>query len=136
MEKVVGIKLPELGTLNGRDCIYLDTVTQDNCGDLILKGEINGILADKIKEEKWIPYTLAFHDVIAFFSCESDTYENMDRYGHFDRTDFNVVENSKWLAEIPIREDYERSAYKHYQLFTYDVVYNIIAVSFDIEIRR
>lgn len=132
MEKVVGVEVPAFGILNGRDCIYIDTVTQDDYDNLIFKGEINGYLADKIKDEKWIPYTLIFHRVIAYFSCELDTYENIDSYGHLDYTDFNIVENSQWLANFPIREDFDKSIYKHYQLFTYDYVYNIIAVSFDI----
>ena len=132
MEKVVGVEIPALGVLNGRDCIYIDNVTQDNYDNLEFKGEINGYLADKIKDEKWIPYTLIFHRVIAYFSCELDTYENIDAYGHLDYTDFNIVENSQWLANLPIRKDFDKSLYKHYQLFTYDIVYNIIAVSFDI----
>lgn len=133
MEKVVGVEVENLGILNGRDCIYIDTVKQDNYDNLVFEGEINGNLASKIRDSKWIPYTLSFHRVIAYFSCELDSYENMDPYGHLDYTDFNVVENSKWLADFPMREDFEKSDYKHYQLFTYDFVYNIIAVSFDIK---
>ena len=132
MEKVVGVEDPVLGILNGRDCIYIDTVVQDNYDNLEFKGEINGYLASKIKERKWIPYTLTFHRVIACFSCELDSYENMDTYGHLDYTDFNIVENSQWLEKFPLRSDFYKSDYKHYQLFTYDIVYNIIAVSFDL----
>lgn len=132
MEKVVGIALPELGILDGRDCIYIDTVTQDDLDNLAFKGSINGLLAEKIRDERWIPYTLTFHRVIACFFSELDTYENMDTYGHLDFTDFNIVENSQWLANLPIREDFDKSLFKHYQLFTYDMVYNIIAVSFDL----
>jgi hypothetical protein len=134
MEKVVGIDVPLLGILNGRDCIYIDNVIQDNYDNLEFKGEINGYLADKIKEKKWIPYSLVFHKVIAYFSCELDTYENIDAYGYLDYTDFNVVENSQWLTNFPIRKDFDKSLYKHYQLFTYNIVYNIIAVSFDFDI--
>lgn len=132
MEKVVEIETPIFGMLNGRDCIYINSVTQDNYGNLIFKGEINGNLADKIKNDKWFTYTLTFHRVITYFCCELDTYENIDNYGYLDYSDFNVIENSKWLANFPIREDFDKSIYNHYQLFTYDYVYNIIAVSFDI----
>lgn len=133
MEKVVGVEVEALGILNGRDCVYIDTVKQDNYDNLVFEGKINGNLASNIKDSKWIPYTLSFHRVIAYFACELDSYENMDSYGHLDYTDFNIIENSQWLADFPLREDFDKSEYKHYQLFTYDFVYNIIAVSFDIK---
>lgn len=139
VEKIIGIEIPMLGTLSGRDCVYTDTVTRNDCGDIEFKGDINGSLAgniaDRFKDKEWIPYTLTFHRVIACFSCELDTYDNMGICGHSVHTVFNIVEDSKWLADIPIREDLDRSIYKHYQLFTYDDVFNIIAVSFDIVLQ-
>lgn len=132
MEKVTNIEDETLGILNGRDCIYIDTVTQNDMNSLIFKGSINGYLARKINEDKWIPYTLTFHCVIAYFSCELDTYENIDTYYHLDYSDFNLVENSQWLATFPIREDVDKPNYKHYQVFTYDYVFNIIAVSYEL----
>ena len=132
MEEVIIIEDETLGILNGRDCIYIDTVTQDEMNNLIIKGSINGNLARKINEDKWIPYKLIFHRVIAYFSCEIDTYENIDTYGHLDCSDFNWVKNSQWLATFPIRKDFEKSIYKHYQVFTYDYVFNIVAVSYEL----
>ena len=35
MEKVVGVEVENLGILNGRDCIYIDTVKQDNYDNLL-----------------------------------------------------------------------------------------------------
>lgn len=81
---------------------------------------------------KWIPYNLIFHRVIAYFSCELDTYENIDIYDHLDYSDFNWVKNSQWLAKFSIRKDLDKSIYKHYQVFTYDYVFNIIAVSYEL----
>ena len=132
MEEVIIIEDETLGILNGRDCIYIDTVTQDEMNNLIIKGSINGNLARKINEDKWIPYNLIFHCVIAYFSCEIDTYENIDTYNHLDCSDFNWVKNSQWLATFPIRKDFEKSIYKHYQVFTYDYVFNIVAVSYEL----
>ena len=40
--------------------------------------------------------------------------------------------NSQWLAAFPIRKDFEKSIYKHYQVFTYDYVFNIVAVSYEL----
>ncbi len=130
-EKIVSLKHQQTGELNGRDCIYIDRVTQDDMDNLTFKGEINCWLAEKIKTEKFIPYKLTFHRVVTYFVCELDTYENIDHSAHLDYSCFNFVENSKWLENFPVREDFDKSIYKHYQVFTYDFVYNIIAVDFD-----
>ena len=132
MENIVGVEVPGLGILSGRDCIHIDSLTQDNSENLEFKGEINSTLAEKINEEKWIPFTLTFHRVIAFSSCELDTYLNMYISGNAINSDLNIVEDSKWLESMPVRSDYDTSELKHYLLFTYDNVYNIIAASFDI----
>lgn len=130
-EKIISVKTEKFGVLNGRDCIYIDTVTQDDMDNLIFRGDISGRLAEKIKADGFIPYQLAFHRVIAYFVCELDTYENIDNSAHLDYSSFNIVEGSKWLESLPIRQDFDKSIYKHYQVFTYDFVYNIIAVDFD-----
>jgi len=129
-ERIVSVKHEQLGELNGRDCIYIDTVVQDDMDNLIFKGEINGFLAEKIRDRRFIPYKLTFKRVIAYFVSELDTYENIDHSAHLDYSCFNIVENSKWLESLPIRSDFDKSIYKHYQVFTYDFVYNIIAVDF------
>lgn len=131
MEKVTGIEIPSLGLLKGRDCIFLDTVTQDQNDCLVFRGELNGMLAERIAKNIRIPYTLSFRGIIAYSACELDTYLNMNSYGQF--TDFNVIENSKWLAELPVREDLDKSVYQHYLLITYDYVYNIIAASCEMD---
>lgn len=134
-EKIVPIEHEKLGKLNGRDCIYIDRVSQDDMDNLIFKGEINGHLAEKIKADRVIPYKLTFHRVISYFVCELDTYENIDNSAHLDYSCFNIVENSRWLDGLPVRKDFDKSIYKHYQVFTYDFVYNIVAVDFNIAVN-
>lgn len=133
MEKCVDIENEVLGILNGRDCIYIDTVTLDGCDDLTFSGEINGLLASKIHTEKWIPYTLVFHRVIAHFACELDSYENLNGTEYLDSGDLSVIENSGRLEKFPIRKDFDRSVYKHFRVFTYDVVFDIFAVDFELK---
>lgn len=135
MEKIVDVEDDVLGKLDGRDCVYIDTVTLDNNDFLTFSGEINGYLASKIRAEKWIPYTLKFSRVLAYFACELDTYENLCGTGYLDYGDFTVVENSERLAKLPIREDFDRSIYKHYRVFTYDTVFDIIAVDFEFKAK-
>lgn len=135
-EKITDIEDGVFGTLNGRDCIYIDTVTLDGYDDLTFSGEINGLLASKICAEKWIPYTLVFHRVIAQFSCELDTYENLNGTEYLDHSDFSVIENSDRLGKFPIRKDFDRAVYKHFRVFTYDVVFDIFAADFELKAAR
>lgn len=133
MENYVDVKLKKLGILNGRDCIYIDKVTFDSWDSLTFKGQINGSLASEIRKELWIPYKLTFKRVLAYYACELDTFLNSEYGGYmtFDYGDFTVVENSEKLKNLPIREDFDRSIYKHYRVFTYDTVFDIIAVDFE-----
>lgn len=131
----------ELGILHGRDCIYLDSVEQDDCSNLIFIGEINSnLVLKKISERAFIPYILTFEGEIAHFSCELDTYGNLEYENRIDEDDyiyessFDLIDNSVWLDSLPIREDFDKSEYKHYHLSTYDIVYDIIATSYQLDI--
>lgn len=135
-EKIISVKTEKLGELHGRDCIYIDTVTQDDMDNLIFGGEINGRLTEKLKTDDFITYRLIFHRVLTYFVCELDTYENIDNSAHLDYSSFNIVDDSKWLENFPVRSDFDKSLYRHYQVFTYDFVYNIIAVDFDFSVRN
>ena len=135
MEKFIDIEDAKLGILNGRDCIYINKVTFGRYDSLMFTGEINGRLASKIRDEKWVPYRLVFKRVISYSACELDTFLNREYGGYmtFDYSDFTVVENSKRLEELPIREDFDRSIYKHFRVITYDFVFDIFAVSFELK---
>lgn len=131
MGDIFDIETEALGILYGRDCIYIDAVMLDDMDSLTFSGEINGCLASKIRREVWIPYRLEFKRVIAHFSCELDTYENIEGTRYLDYSDFTVVKNSTRLLKLPIRGDFDRSLYKHFRIFTYDVVFDIFAVSYE-----
>ena len=108
-----------------------------DCQSLTFTGDINGHLISQHRDEKdWVPYTLTFRQVLACFTCELDTYENLAETGHLDDSSFDLIEDSTWLKSLSVREDFDKGIYRHYRLFTYDDVYNIIAVSysFDAEI--
>ncbi|MCM1120015.1 MAG: hypothetical protein NC543_11745 [bacterium] len=137
MEKLIAIDTC-LGVLRGRDCIFLDRVEQNDRGNLTFSGEINSVLTSKSKRnsqgEKWVPFTLAFHNVIACFSCELETYGNIMEASDLLGSDFDIIENSKWLESLPVRKDYHKDMYKHFRIYTYDIVYNIVADSYILEI--
>jgi hypothetical protein len=130
MEQVLPIET-SVGILNGRDCIHLDTVIQDaHKNTVVFAGDINGRLTSKATD--WIPYRLIFMQVLAYFCCELDTYENL--VNTTSNSSFVVMENSMWLESLPVRYDYDKNAYKHFRLFTYDDVYDIIATEYEFEI--
>lgn len=135
MEKVIPIDDSFLGVLEGRDCIFMQTVMQDDQENLIFRGEINGCLASKIQVEQWIPYRMVFHRVLFYFSCEIDTYENIDKGECISRYALGIVENGRWLKSLPIREDFDKSVYKQYRVVTYDFVFQIIACSYELYCR-
>ena len=131
MEKATAVNTC-LGVLMGRDCIYLDQVRQDALNNLTFTGDINGHLISQHRGEKdWFPYTLTFRRVLAYFACELDIYENLAGTGHLGDSSFDLIEDSTWLKSLPVREDFDKSLYQHYRLFTYDDVYHIIAVSYE-----
>jgi len=135
MEKAIAVNTC-LGILNGRDCIYLDQVKRDDLNNLTFTGDINGHLISQHRNEKrWFPYTLTFRRVLAYFACELDTYENLAGAGHSGDSSFDLIEDSSWLKSLPVRKDFDKDAYRHYRLFTYDDVYNIIAVSYSFEAK-
>jgi len=133
MEKAIAIGTC-LGVLRGRDCIDLNWVKQDDVGNMTFTGDINGHSVSKHTQKRWVPYELTFQRVLACFSCELDTYENLVETNYLDDSDFALIENSTWLQSLPVRKDFKKDMYKHYRLFTYDVVYNIIAVSYKLQI--
>jgi len=125
MEQAIPIET-SVGILNGRDCIHLDTVLQDaGKNTMVFAGDISGMI-------DWLPYKLTFMQVLACFCCELDTYENL--VNTTPSSSFVLMENSAWLEALPIRYDYDKKAYKHYRLFTYDDVYDIIAIEYELEI--
>ena len=134
MEKAFPIETAA-GLLQGRDCIYLDTVLQNDLNDLIFKGALNGaLLTNNQTAQEWLSYQLRFHGVLAYFSCELDTYENLAGTDFLHGTCFDLIRESKWLRSLPVRNDLDKNDYHHYRLLTYDVVYNIIAQSYVLDI--
>ena len=105
MEKATAVNTC-LGVLKGRDCIYLDQVKQDTLNNLTFTGDINGHLVSQHRDEKdWFPYTLTFRQVLAYFTCELDTYENLAGTEYLDGSSFDLIEDSTWLKSLPVRED-------------------------------
>lgn len=133
MENIITIEDEKLGILYGRDCIFVDSVIQTDA-TLKFKGEINGNLASNIKAVKWIPYELIFKDVIKYVSCELDTYEaDKNEIQAMNKGSLVVIQDSDHLKNISVRDDYNKNDYKHFIIYTYDFVYNVFAVDYELK---
>lgn len=133
MNNIYPIEHEKLGVLYGRDCIFADSVIQTG-STLIFKGEINGNLAGKIEDGRWIPYELIFKKVIKYTSCELDTYEaDKNEMQAMNESSLLVVRESDYLRNIPVRYDYCKNDYKHFIIYTYDFVFNVFAVDYELK---
>ena len=127
----------KVGMISKRDGIFLDHVQSDG-HNMTFVGEINGALVSNYKynnDREDFPFTLTFRRILACFSCELDTYENMGDISYHNSSDFDLIEESAWLQSLPVRQDYDKSSYHHYRLATYDTIYNIIATDYNLEIE-
>lgn len=134
-EKFVPIITEKYGELKGRDCIYLNHVIfDDNNRNLLLKGKINANLLtqDDIDNEKDFVFNLTFKRVIHYSTTELDTYCRL-KGGDFSKSSFDEILNSQFLANFPIRKDYQKSDFRHFIVFTYDFVFDILATDFVLE---
>ena len=111
----------EKGYLENRS-IYYDKL-EDDLRSTNFTGEI-------FLNIEFIPYVLVFHHVLSMFSCELDTYFNLNPY--HGASSFMIIKNSTWLKKLPVREDFNKNDYTHYRLYTYDDVFDIIAASFEL----
>ena len=93
-----------------------------------LSGELNGDLCSKPEKEKWLPYKLTFEWVISLKVTELDTWESQRNW--YNKTSFDVIENSDWLATIQGKKEPD---YKHYIILTYDDVIEIACKSHKLE---
>ena len=120
-----------VGTIFGRDAIFLDWITQD--GPVYsFSGELNGNLCSAGESaDKYIPFQIAFHDVRALHCWELDVYP---RQADLVVASFHVVENSAWvrsLCEICERDEALRTL-SHYVFGTYDHIYELAAQRFEL----
>jgi len=123
----------EIGTLRGRDAIYLDSVViSDGQNTLTLCGEFNCSLASKPPDAEWQAYQVRFSEVLALQMCELDTWESLqDR--RWPETSFDEVVDSPWLARMRGKVS---KMHRHYVFQTYDQVFEVICTSYELELKE
>jgi hypothetical protein len=119
----------EAGILSGRDAIHLDEVRIALYPHAIeLKGELNSTLCSKYADRnEWIKYSLKFLGVLAFKMTELELKD------YLGKSSFDYVANSDWLNELREKDRHKiKPTHKHYIVFTYDDVFDVICESFEI----
>lgn len=113
-----------IGTLFGRDAVYLDKFEYDLHSVLRLSGEFNGKLGSK-PVDGFIDYLLIFSGVLAFKVIELDSWD-------FDSaSSFDEVVDSGWCKALGGKIT---SAHKHYLFQTYDDVIEVVATKFTLTV--
>ena len=127
-----------IGTLWGRDCIFLDNVTMSN-GELILTGTINtDIVLEFVQPEGMpksgeLPYEFTFRGVLAVRIIELDTWESQNHDDDaFMESSFEEILDSSWLSNLGGKIS---SACRHFRIATYDDIVEVISGSFEIEFK-
>lgn len=122
----------EAGIIFGRDAIFLDEVRVDLSPHTIeLSGELNSPLCSKYKDtDEWIKYSLKFLGVLAFMKTELDLRD------YLGKSSFDLVVESDWLKELTEKGDSSKitAEHKHYIIFTYDDVFDVICQSFELRL--
>jgi len=127
----------EIGTLCGRDAIYLDGVAvSDNCNTLELSGEFNCALASKPPPvpARWQAYQLRFRGVLAYQVVELDTWESAAG-GSWPESSFDEVSESEWLARIRGPMSRVAPQHRHFVFRTYDRVFEVVCTMFELTMK-
>ena len=141
----------ELGTIVGRDAIYLKEVVFIHDGEYCIKATVLGFNCTKIAEDVDFAISLTFKGVFVWRAVELDVAEHVTNI----ETDssFDLVEHSELLANLrkwdqasktgKIDRGYDANGkysdqvwHQHFVLSTYDTVFEIIAQSYDLVIEE
>ncbi len=125
------IVIKELGQINGRDAIYLDDINFTGYS-LVLQGTVEGSLCENIGQDKAIPYTISFKNVLDFSSTEVDFYDCRRMRCNFER-----YANSQKIAEFKQHNNPKLTEnHQHFVFYTYDLVFEIVASEFELVLLK
>ncbi len=120
-----------IGTLWGRDCIFLDRLSMPDTSTLVLKGTINtGIVRQFVPPEQMptseeLPYVLRFNGVLATHILELDTWQSQhdSEDNAFMGSSFEELVDSRWLSSLAGKVT---PNHRHFAVLTYDDVIDVI----------
>ena len=125
-----------IGTLWGRDCIFLDRMSMST-STLTLEGTINTSIVKKFVAPKEMPASeelpcvLSFRNVLAVQIFELDTWQSQhnDENNAFMDSSFEELVGSRWLSSLGGKVTTDD---RHFSVLTYDDVIDIVCRDFEL----
>lgn len=116
----------ELGIIEGRDGIYLDSMKQEfSPSRLFFVGEINSDLCTNNQlTHKWYAYEIVFNTVEAY-DCRWIDISRWKTVSSFDE-----IHESNFIDKLGLATE----GLNHYLFSTYDYIYSVIAKNFEFKI--
>jgi hypothetical protein len=127
MQKLIPFETA-LGRFYGRDCVYLDYLTfEGGTSTMVLEGSVNGNLCTLKRSEEFVDYKLQFIGVLAL------KMEELDSCNWQYESCFDEVKDSEWVRTLGGKVE---PHHRHFQLWTYDDVFQIVCHSFEFELQN
>lgn len=116
----------EVGIINGRDAIYLESVQHSiHPSQLTIAGKLNTILCSRyVGGKDWIDYKIRFLNVCVYKCYELDMYGAETEI----KSNFDYIQNPNWSFSLP-------KNYMVYVFSTYDYIYEIACSEYILEIN-
>ncbi|MCY1020635.1 hypothetical protein [Pyxidicoccus sp. MSG2] len=127
--------MTELGSLWGRDTLFLDEVDYNHRGQcLTLRGTLDGMHTSVAHPSSDIPFEFRFRQFVLVQVTELDISGFMGRFK--GRGIFFELKNSRWLAEARQlgHSDKATPKHRHYIVATYDDVFEVVCTSVEIKL--
>ena len=132
------VRTREAGVISGRDAIFLDKIKFPNLETLKLYGSFNAALCDGLDDKlEFVPYNLLFKSVVWLKLNELDFVgldgiEPDETSSNWGESSFDMILNSSLIEKF---QNHDHSAkittdHKHYVLYTYDIVFGVIATDY------
>ncbi len=116
-----------VGTLRGRDCVFLDSATFAETNTLVLRGTLNGDLCGQPSPGSDLPFVITFTGVLAVRMLE------LDCWGGSCSSSFDEVLESRWIAELGGKVT---GRCRHFVLQTYDDVFDVVCDDVSVVVKH
>lgn len=121
MDIIKGIET-EYGIIEGRDGIYLDSISYPDESTLILRGDFN-------TPKDFKKYEIKFSGIVYLHSIELDFGERKSM------ASFGVIDNSVLIQKLQKTNHSNKLKphHKHFYFQTYDTIFELVAEDYDLK---
>ncbi len=130
------IEIENIGIVQGRDAIYIDGYHFSGRNDFFIEGAFNSQLCSVKQDIDFVPFKISFRGIIHLKFYELDLYYPKNMWER--KASFEMIQDSDLIKEFMILNDSQgkiNENHKHYILWTYDDVFEVVADGYDITIH-